>query len=490
MRSNYIQFRTPQFRILSDSQIEELHYATLQILARTGVTVECEEAIDLLGEAGADVSNPKRVKIPANIVEQAIRTTPKSFTLYTRDGEPAIALNGMKESHFGAISDYDEYLDPYTRKRRPCYVEDIADMARVCDALPNIEWMYPVGAFQTLPGALAEREAVLQTILNCTKPIFYNVTSLSSLKDALEICSLVAGGEKELAAKPFVVGTCGAITPLVLGKGGALDKGLLCAEKGIPMCIGGGQLAGATAPATLPGAIAISNAESLSQIVIIQLKKPGAPVIFGGHTTIMDMKTTIFSYGAPEMSLAIAALTELSRYYKLPMFGTAGCTDAEVIDAQAGAEIACQVLMSALSGADLPHDAGLMYHSMMASPELLVFVDEIIDMVKILMGGLEINDETLPLDLIDQVGPGGDYVSQSHTLKHFRKFWVPTIFDRSLAKGKDSKNCEELLNEKTIKILETHKPKPLSEYLIRELKKIEGTWFAQAGLKHEYPKRK
>ena len=172
MRSNYIHFETPQFRILSDSQIEELHYATLQILERTGVTVECEEAIDLLGEAGADVSNPKRVKIPANIVEQAIRTAPKSFTLYTRDGEPAIALNGMKESHFGAISDYDEYLDPYTRKRRPCYVEDIADMAKVFDALPNIEWMYTVGAFPTLPGGLAEKVAVLQTLFNSSKPIF------------------------------------------------------------------------------------------------------------------------------------------------------------------------------------------------------------------------------------------------------------------------------------------------------------------------------
>ena len=276
----------------------------------------------------------------------------------------------------------------------------------------------------------------------------------------------------------------------MLGKEENLDRGLLCAEKGIPMIVGGGEMAGATAPATIPGAIAISNAECLSQIAILQLKKPGTPLIYDGHATIMDMKTTIFSYGAPEMSLAIAVLTEMSRYYKLPMFGTAGCTDSEVIDAQAGAEIALQVLMSALSGADLPHDAGLMYHSMMASPELLVFVDEIIDMVKILMGGLEINDETLPLDLIDQVGPGGDYVSQSHTLKHFRKFWVPTIFDRSLAKGEDNKNCEGLLNEKTIKILETYEPKPLSEDLMKELKKIEGTWFAQAGLKHEYPKRK
>jgi len=140
MRSNYIHFTTPQFRLLSDKQIEELQLATLQILERTGVTFECQEAIDLLGEAGADVSNPQRVKIPSYLVEQALRTAPKTIILYTRDGEPAMVLNGMT-SHFGGMNSTEEYLDPYTRQRRQCYVEDIADMMRVIDALPNLEWI-------------------------------------------------------------------------------------------------------------------------------------------------------------------------------------------------------------------------------------------------------------------------------------------------------------------------------------------------------------
>ncbi|GAI03172.1 unnamed protein product, partial [marine sediment metagenome] len=242
-------------------------------------------------------------------------------------------------------------------------------------------------------------------------------------------------------------------------------------------------------PATLPGALVIGSAECLSQLVVLQLKRPGTPIIFGSLPSIMDMKTTIFSYGAPEMSILVAGLTEMSHYYKLPMFGTAGCTDADIIGAQAGVEITYQILMTMLSGADLVHDAGLSYHARMVFPELIVLTDEVVEMVKIMMGGLEINDETLPLDLIERVGPRGDYLSQAHTLKHFRKFWVPTVFDRSLVKGESVKNCEELLNEKTLKILKTYKPKPLSEDLVKELKKIEGTWFAQVGLEHVYPKR-
>jgi len=488
MRSNYIHFSTPQFRLLSDKQIEDLHLATLQILERTGVTFDCQEAIDILGEAGADVSNPKRVKIPSYLVEQALRTAPKTITLYTREGEPAIVLNGMTGSHFGGFPDCPDFLDPYTRERRPCYVKDIADTARVVDALPNIEWLYTSGAHSTIPGAIADKVSLLQVVLNCSKPVACCISDVSSLREMLKVCSMVAGGEKELQAKPFFIGSSEPVTPLVQGKD-AMEKSLLCAEKGIPNFVYSMPMAGATAPATLPGMLAIASAECLSQLVVLQLKKPGAPVIFGSMPNIMDMKTTIYPYGAPELSFLIAALTEVSHYYKLPMFGTAGCIDADVIGAQAGVEITYQILMSVLSGADFVHDVGLAYHAKMVSPELIVFADEIIDMVKVPMGGLEINDETLSLDLIERVGPGGDYLSESHTLKHFRKFWVPTIFDRSLVKGEGVKNCEELLNEKTLKILKTYKPKPLPEDLVKELKKVEGTWFDQVGIEHVYPTR-
>ncbi len=487
MRSNYIDFRTPQFRLLSDNQLEELHLAALHILEKTGVSIDCQEAIDLLAEAGADVSNPKRVRIPSHLVEQALRTVPKSVTLYTREGKPAIVLDGMTGSHFGAYTDSPDYLDPYTRQRRACYVKDIADTARLVDALPNIEWVISPGSNSSLPGVVAEKVGFLQTVLNSSKPVVGAVCTVSNLREVLKVCSMIAGGEKELRDKPFFMGSSEPISPLVQGKDG-LEKSLLCAEKGIPNKAFGIPVAGITAPATFAGVLAIGSAEWLSHLVIVQLKKPGAPFIFGALPTIMDMKTTTISYGAPELSFLVAATTEISHYYKLPMYGTAGCIDTDVIGTQTGVEITYQILLTALSGADMVHDVGLSYHGRMVSPELIVLVDEVIGMVNVGMGGLEINDETLPLDLIDRVGPGGNYLSESHTLKHFRKFWVPTIFDRSFLRGEGIKDCEELLNEKTLEILKTHKPKPLPEDLVKELKEVEAGWFKEVGLEYVYPR--
>jgi len=488
MRHNYVQYNSPQFRLLSDNQIEELHLATLQILERTGVTFLCQEAIDILGEAGADVSNPERVKIPSHLVEQALRTAPKTITLYTREGEPAIVLNGTTGSHFGAFPDTHNYLDPYIGRQRKCYVEDIADMARLIDALPNMEWSFTGSSHLTIPPAIADKVTVLQLILNSSKPIIPEINDVSSLKEMIDLCSIVAGGEEQLRRKPFFGASAEPVSPLTQGKD-TMEKSLLCAERGIPNVVYGMPMAGATAPATFAGCLAVANAEVLSQLVVLQLKNPGTPIIFGAIPTIMDMKTTRCSYGAPELSLMVGALTELSHYYKLPMFGTAGCTDARVIDAQAATEITYQILITMLTGADLVHDVGGLYCAII-SPELTVLVDEIVGMVKVLMAGIEINDETLALDLIERLGPGAQYLSESHTLKHFRKFWIPKIFDRSFSyEDKEGvKHCEELLRERTIEILETHQPKPLPDDVLRELKNVERTWLNQVGLK-AYPRR-
>ncbi len=488
MRHNYVQYNSPQFRLLSDSQLEELHLATLQILERTGIDFsDCPEAIELLGEAGADVSNPGRVKISPYLVEQALQTAPKSVTLYTRNGDCAMVLNGTSP-HFGGMVGCQYHLDPHTRKRRLTYVDDIADVARVVDALPNLEFQWATSAHGTIPGSIADKVTALKVLTNSTKPLSYCLNGAESLREVIEICSVVAGSEEQLRKKPFLIGSSEPVTPLTQDKD-AMEKSLLCAEKGIPNIIYGFQMAGATTPVTWPGELVIANAEVLGQLVVIQFKKPGAPVLLGGLPSIMDMSTTIGSYGAPELAVNMVALTELCHYYKLPMLGTAGCTDADVVGTQAAAEATYQIMLAALSGADFIHDIGMMYHATTISPELMVLCDELIDMVKVLTNRTEINDETLPLDLIERLGPRGTYISEKHTLKHFRKFWSPKLFDRSVTKTADSKNSEDLVNEMTIKILETHQPEPLPEDVLKELGKIEARWLNRVGLK-EYPKRK
>ena len=491
MHASCIHYGSPQFRILSDKQIEELHLATLRILERTGVLFECREALEILGDAGANVANSNRTKIPSYMVEQALATAPKMITLYTREGEPEIVLNGQTGSHFGPPSAPREILDPHTGKRRECYVEDVADIARLVDALPNMEWSMTGASNTTLPLStcdISDKVNLLQCILNCSKPIICEANDVSSLREMIDLCSIVAGGEEYLRKKPFFGGSSEPVSPLIQGRD-AMEKSLVCAEKRIPNVVYSMPMAGVTTPATFAGCLAIANAEFLSQLVVLQLKSPGAPVIYGAIPSVMDMKTMIFTYGAPEMSLMAGALTELCHYYKLPMFGTAGCTDAEIIDVQAGIEITYQILISALTGADLIHDVGEVYHGTAVSPELIVLVDEIIGMVNVAMGGIKINDETIPLELIERIGPRGTYISEKHTLEHFRSFWAPRVFDRSAVKEEITHYCGELLKKRTVEILRNHKPKPLPEDLVRELKKVEKIWLDRVGLK-EYPKKK
>lgn len=489
MRANYIQYGSPQFRLLSDSQIEEIHGAALQILERTGVAFDtCAEALKLLGEAGADISNPTRVKIPSHLVERALRSAPKTITLYTRDGDPAIVLNGMTGSHFCALAGFPMILDPLTSRLRTTYVADIDEHARVVDALPNIELTMTSSTHTTVPSHVADKMTLLHVLLNSSKPVATSINNVSSLREMLKISALISGGEKELKSKPFFVSSSEPVTPLSQEKD-AMEISLLCAEKGIPNIVYSMPMAGATTPATWPSVLAIAIAEFLSQLVVLQHNNPGTPIIFGSMPNIMEMKTTIYPYGAPELSFLVAALTEICHYYQLPMFGTAGCTDTDVIDAQTGIEITYQILMSSMSGADFVHDIGLMHWGRAVSTELTVLCDEIIDMVNVSMGGIEINDDTLPLDLIDRVGPRGTYIAEKHTLKHFRKFWAPTLFDRSVVKDENTKKCVDLTKEKTIRLLETHRPKPLPVDLAKELMTVEESWFKQIGAPYTYPER-
>ena len=267
-----------------------------------------------------------------------------------------------------------------------------------------------------------------------------------------------------------------------------MERSLLCAEKGLPTIVYGMQMAGATTPATFAGCLAVSNAEVLAQLVVIQLKRPGAPFIYGSMPSIMDMRTTIYSYGAPEKILMVSALTELCHYYKLPMYGTAGCTDAQKVNVQAAVESTATIFASLITGADLVHNVGTIYHGGWRSLESIVLADEIISMLKVTMGGIEINDETLPLGLIEKLGPKSNYLSEAHTRKHFRRFWVPTVFDRSASKKEGENDCEELLKARTLEILKTHQPKPLPEDVLKEVRKVEKAWLKRVGL-NEYPKR-
>jgi trimethylamine--corrinoid protein Co-methyltransferase len=193
----------------------------------------------------------------------------------------------------------------------------------------------------------------------------------------------------------------------------------------------------------------------------------------------MDMKTTIFSYGAPEMSLMVAAMAQMAQYYKVPFFGTAGCSDAKFPDAQAAAEVAFSCLASALAGANLVHDAGSwLDHGSLASPAFMVLVNEILYMVEQFTRGVPVNDETLALEIIDRIGPGGHYLYEEHTLKHFREVWYSDLFDRSIQQmwlANGARTFEQRLRDKTAKLM-NHQPTPLATGILQEMNRMAQHW--------------
>jgi len=465
----------PTMRVLDQEQIEQIHLATLEVLERTGVQFNHEPALKLLDGAGARVDG-KRVRIPASMVEDAIRNAPCRVALGRRDGERSVLLEGDKV-WFGPSLDCMDYLDPVTDERRPFTSDDCRVTATVADALPSYTWVMTIGLAGDAPPDLADRVIARQVFTYCEKPLVFCCKDLNSLRGIYEMAVLVTGGEEQFRQAPNAVLYTEPISPLA-HYGPAIGKMLFCAEKGIPLISYPAPQVGATAPATLAGTVVQGNAESLSGLVLMQLARPGTPFIYGALATVMDMQTMIFSYGAPEMSLMVAAMAQMAQHYRLPYFGTAGCSDAKFPDAQAAAEAAFSCLSSALSGANLVHDSGWLDHGCIASPAYMVLVHEVIDMVNHFMRGMPVNDDTLAVDLIDKVGPGGHYLQEEHTFNHFREVWYPRLFDRTINANwlqQGAKRFEERLRERTQEAM-SHEPAPLPPDVLKELERMAKRW--------------
>jgi trimethylamine--corrinoid protein Co-methyltransferase len=245
----------------------------------------------------------------------------------------------------------------------------------------------------------------------------------------------------------------------------AVDKLLLMAEHELPVVHSPGPLMGGTAPITMAGGLVMSLAEILSGLVVHQMTNPGAPFIFGAGLHHMDMKSTQICYGGPEFQLTKAAVAQLGRWYGMPTWGYAGCSDAKVMDEQAAAEATLSVLMAKLTGANLIHDVGYMESGLATSFEMIVLTDELISMVDGLINGIEVSDETLMLDELDEVGPGGHFLNTEATMAHFRDFWYPDLLSREIRETwqeRGGTRLGERLAEKVQTITEEHRPQPLA----------------------------
>jgi len=339
-------------RLLTGEGQSAIAAAAFELLERIGVKLTEPEAQALLSRAGAHVDGD-RVNIPAHLVEQAIQSAPQGISIYMRAGELAMRLEGHNY-YYGAHTDAPDVLDPFTLLRRSCQEEDVRRNAMLIDALPNISFTTASGLVADRRSEIADRVSLTQCLKNSSKPVLAMPVTLRALADCREIAALAVGGEDALGAKPILIVYSEPVSPLVHPDESVM-KLLYCAEHEIPLVYTPYAAMGGTAPLSKVGIIAQICAESLSGLVVHQLKRPGAPFIFGGMPSVMDMKTTIFSYGAPEFQLGNSLMAEMAHYFKLPNFGTAGTSDSQIFDGQAVLEATSSCIMAALSGANLVH---------------------------------------------------------------------------------------------------------------------------------------
>jgi len=464
----------PRFRILDEAQIVRIYQTSLRILDEVGVRVNLSKAVDILAGAGARVKDKNVVEIPSFLVEGAVRSAPSNVTLYNRKKEPVMEL-GARRIYFGTGTDLPKTVDLVTREIRDTKAEDIVASTVISDAAPNIDFIASYGLPRDIPPGLHYIRCFQLEVENSVKPIFFTAGSLQDLLVIQDMAAAVAGSRQDLARYPFLIQYSEPTSPLTHSEE-AVSKLICCAENRIPINYTPALLAGSTGPVTLAGALAVSVAEALSGLVIHQLVNKGAPIITGVVASSMDMLKATITYAAPEFRLTHSAYADLFHHLGLPIWGTAGCSDAQFPDLQAGAEYGFTLLNAALDGCNLIHDCGYIGQGFVASPEMILFADEVIALVKRYMRGFELEEEHLAMDVIRKVGPGGHFLSEKHTLDHFMKeHWRPAFFNREnlanwIKKGK--KTVDQKLIDKALEILKSHKPEPLPHGIKESLDRI------------------
>ena len=460
--------RSPRYDRLTPADCARLHDASLSILERTGVRLHDEEAVERLHGAGARVGDDGRVFVPGPLVEWALSVAPRSLTLHARGGAPAIALDD-DNAWFGPGSDCLRILDHRTGERRTATLQDVRDGLTVVDALPNMDFGMSMFLPSDVEPAMADRHQAAIMLERTTKPLVLVTYDVDAMLDAIAMAEAVAGGPEALRERPTIALYVNVTRGLV-HNGDSLRKLLLLAERGLPALWIPVTSGGTTGPVTMAGNVALNNAGVLVGVVLAQLVREGTPVVvpgFGGDA--LDLRTMVDPYAEPDHR---GMVPSLAHHYGLPMFSLAGGSDSKIVDQQAAADASLTMLVDALAGGHLIHDSGYLESGLTGSLAQLAICDEIAAWIRAAIGPVEITDETLALDLIDQLGPDGSFLEADHTLAHYRDRWYPTLIDRlghSAWQARGATTLAERAAVRVDRILAEHRPTPLPEDAARAI---------------------
>lgn len=450
----------PKLSFLSDDDKTKIHAAALSLISENGMAVHHEGAVKLLKDAGCQVTEENLVKIPATLVEKGLETVPDNIAVYDREGNRAMDLGGRR-AYYGSGSDLMWSIDGVSLERHHTSLEDIKTAARVCDALPNIDFIMSFAHPHELPPADAFLASFKAMAENCTKPIVTTAQGRADLAAMWEISKILRGGERAYRDKPYWVQYAEPISPLK-NAFDSVDKLIFCAETGSPVIYSPAPIAGSTAPMTIAGHLVQGIAESLFGMVIHQLTGEGAPFLMGVGAAVLDMATSQCSYNAPEYLMCYMGMVEMSHFYNIPNWGYGGTSDAQIPDGQATFEAGLEAFMSAWIGSNLNHDVGYLDFGLTGSLDMIVIMDEIIDQVRRIQKGIPVNDDSLAVEVIPQGYAAGQFLTQPHTLKHLRKVqWRPELFCRQGYEQWEKTGRTSLLERAHLKlegILENHQP--------------------------------
>ena len=476
----------PRLEILTPAEIRRIHEATLEVIERVGVRFPSRRAQEIWAARGASVDAATSiVRIPAGVLEAALRTAPAAYTLAARDPARDLPLDG-RHVHLGTDGCGIEVLDPWTLSVRRSALQDVADIARVGDALDAIAFHWVAVSAQDRPPATRALEELAAVWRNSTKHVqTESIVTPGDAVAAIELAAAVAGGHDALRARPVLSLMQCTISPLA-HDGGAIDAALVSAAAGVPVGFMTMASCAFSGPATVAGSLVVGNAEVISALALMQLASPGAPVYYAAAQTAMDLRSGAYTGGGPEDFLFGAVTNQLADFYDVPLSMGAYATGAKRSDWQAGLENGLSAFMASVTGSDMLLGAGLLHGSRIWSYEQLVLDTEIDGMVKAMLRGIPVDDASLALDVIAEVGPGGEYLTAPHTRSTMRGLWQSRYLDRrpygAWEADPDKPHRDALERARTL--LRDHRPEPLDPAVDAELGRIierHAAGAAQAG---------
>ena len=462
--------------ILSDADVLRIHTATLDLIESTGVKFPSPRALDILEAHGATVDRATQVaRIPGAVVEAALKQAPPVYTLAGRQSSAAddLLLDGQ-HVYLGTDGCGVEVIDAFTGQRRATTKQDAADCARLADALEEVAFWWAMVSAQDCPPhtrALHELDAAWN---NTTKHLqTESIVTESEMRAAVRMAEAIAGGREAMRRRPPLSIMQCTISPLAHDTG-SLEAGLVAAEAGLPVGYMTMASCASSAPATMAGALLVGNAEVVSVLALMQMAYPGAPVYYAAAQTAMDLRTGAYTGGGPEDYLFGAATNRLADFYHVPLSMGAFATGAKQPDWQAALDNSLSCFMASLTGSDMLLGCGLLHGSRILSYEQMALDCEIYSIAHKMLDGIVVDDESLAVDVIKTVGPGGHFLTQKHTRAHMRELWRPRLLDRRPYDAWEAQKdgARQWAGERARHLLTTHSPTPLDPLLAAELKDI------------------